>query len=318
MRYLSSIFSFNTLKIKYSLPIAFFWSVCIVICTEIGIYCLINIGLLEQDKSLQKLLIENKQIIEKKKPPIWIIGNSTLEPFNAKAFNSIPYPFVKLIHGGATVEGSAALIEFYIKKTYIRPEHIIIFIVKDDVNANGLGAKTSKTYLDLITWKKLFQWNYSYLRSVRYSLKIKIMTIWSKIFIPPEKRNAWFVKHSPYRIGKINPKEITKGMMHNFHLNIKGFQYLSELRNRFGIKSISVIFLPVSASYIQWHNRLYPELTYQAIRKKIQNICSLFQFTFIDLGDPLEKECYADFIHLNKNCDSMNTLIDQKLKKIFH
>ena len=318
MKYRSFIFSFNTLKIKYRLPKAVFCSVCIVVATEIGIWCLINMGLLQQDNSLQKLLIDNKRIIENDKPPVWIIGNSTLESLNEKVFNSIPHRFVKLIHGGATVEGSAALIEFYLKETLIRPEQVILFIVKDDVNVNGLGAKTSKTYLDLITWKKIFCWNYSYLRSVRHALQIKIMTIWSKIFIPPEKRKEWFLKYSPYRIGKINPKETTQAMMHNYQLNIKGFQHLSEIRDRFGIKSISVVFLPVSGSYIQWHNRLYPQLPYQAIRKKIRNICALYHFAFIDLGDPLSKECYADFIHLNKNCDSISVLIDKKLKIMFH
>ena len=81
MKFHSSIFSFDTLKVSVSRQGLLCLCLCfgLVIATELSVRQLLHRGRLEMDKSLQKDIEDNLLIIKNKKPLVWLIGNSTLE-----------------------------------------------------------------------------------------------------------------------------------------------------------------------------------------------------------------------------------------------
>lgn len=299
-----SIFSFDTLKITPHRSGTLCLLVClgIILSAEFFARFLLDRGFLEQDKSLQKDITANLSIFQNKRPNFWLFGNSTLEFIITDEFHTIAErPTITITHGGATLLGSAALLDYYLRRTPAIPEHIAVFITKDDISAHGLNAETSRHYLEFITWKQHVRWNYSRLRSARRNVYQKIATFWSRLFLKPENRSEWDSRYQALNWGTIDPKKITRHMMKNFHFDPRGFALLAKTCSSHGVATASVVLLPVSTSYAQWHDRLYPLMTYSTIRKRTSALCEQTGLNFIDLAEPLDKKYFDDFFHVNQH-----------------
>ena len=212
---------------------------------------------------------------------------------------SLSVPFIKITHGGATVSGSGAMLNYYLHHATSKPEHIVIFMTKDDVNANGLFADTSKRYLDFMTWKQYVHWNYSRLRTTRGSIYQKTMAVWSRLFVRPEFRADWLTKNHFLRLPFIDQKKITMDVMKDYYFEDRGFSLVADVCSRNGVQLVSVVLLPIKNTYAQWHDRLYPQLPYKTIRKKIALLCAQHDIRFIDLSEPLPAQYFADYFHVN-------------------
>ena len=159
MKCLLSIFSFKTLRLSFNLPRAVILGLCLVALSEGMARYIVHKGILNETPSLKKTIRENTVSLNQKRPSLWLIGNSTLRfGINLKYLETqLGSSAIKLCHGGATVRGSAAMLDFYANKIQYQPARVILFITKDDLNPNGLGAKTSKTYLQYLTLRKYFK-----------------------------------------------------------------------------------------------------------------------------------------------------------------
>ena len=132
------------------MPRAVILCLCLVFTAEMAARMMVRTGRLEQDKSLQKLLADNVSYLQQNRPPLWLVGNSVLEfGIDQKQLSKdLGLAAISLCHGGATVRGSAAMLDFYLKEVSYKPEYVMLVVSKDDFNPNGLGAQTSETYLD--------------------------------------------------------------------------------------------------------------------------------------------------------------------------
>lgn len=302
MKYRSSIFSFDTLKFSVSLQgmLCLCLCLCLVMATELTARQLLHRGRLEPDKSLQKDIEENLLIIKNKNPLVWLIGNSTLEPLDTNDLKEmLSAPFIKITHGGATVNGSGAMLDYYLRLAVIKPKHVVVFMTKDDVNANGWFAETSTLYFEFMTWKKYVHWNYSRLRATRGSIYQKTMELWSTLFVRPEDQANWFKKYAFFRLPNVDQKCVTMGVMKDYQFDDRGFSLVADVCRNHGVQHISIVLLPISDSYAQWHDRLYPQLPYKTIRNKIAMLCARNDIHFIDLGKPLPAKYFSDFFHMN-------------------
>jgi hypothetical protein len=276
-------------------------------------------GKVEQDKSLQKLIKDQQCSIENNKPVIWLIGNSGLEfsVDDEKLTKFVGLPCVKLCHGGATVRGSAAMLDYYLRHASTMPEYLILFMTKDDVNPNGLGAQTSGKYLEFITWRRYLYRYSSSLRSIRGAIGSKIIHAWALLFVAQEHRVPFLEKYDGVKLPPIDQKAITRGMMKDYAFDEGGFYLLSQVCRRYRVKHVAVVVLPVAEAYRMWHNRIFPEITYEEIRKKIKTVCALLGFTVMDLGDPLPDDMFSDMFHVNtKGCVHITDQLSQRLLKL--
>jgi hypothetical protein len=302
------------------MPWAVIFCLCVVFTAEMAARLMVRAGRLEQDKSLQKLLEDNVSTLQLNRPPLWLVGNSVLEfgIDQTQMSKALGIQIIKLCHGGATVRGSAAMLDFYLNEISYKPEYVMLVVSKDDFNPNGFGAQTSETYLDLMTWKK-FKRNYSWLRSVRGSLYDKILTLWSRVFVKKEDLHAW---RERYQIVKINvdPQEVTRAMMKDYTIDMEALTFYAEICRRHELKNTGIALLPITEEYANWHNREFPDLTYLTIRNRLREMCRILGITLIDLGTPLEqRNLFRDLFHLNpEGAQYVTGLLSKKLLPLIH
>jgi hypothetical protein len=236
---------------------------------------------------------------------VWFIGNSTLHfGIDQKQLSKdLGLQITKLCHGGATVRGSAAMLDFYLGEASFKPEYVLLFITKDDLNPNSIRER----YLQAMTWRKYLLLHYSYLRSIRGSIYRIIASLWSRLFIKQKDLESWREK---YVIIKTRVQRMTE----NYTIDNDGLLFFSDVCRQYGIKHIGIILLPIREEYIKWHDREFPREPYEKIRDTIDRICRMKGITYIDLGDPLPKDYFTDFHHLNgKGCEYISTVLSKKL-----
>lgn len=315
MKCLSSIFSFDTLKLSASQPAAICLCLCLVLAAEFAARVSLQLGYIDYDKSLQKDIEQNILTIKRQKPNTWLIGNSTLEFIRHEDLRSVfGSSFIKITHGGANVQGSAALTDLYLDLSSVVPKEVVFFVIKDDVNANGLNTETSKHYLSLMTWKRYLFWNYSKLRSVRKSLYHKILNAWSKYFVDHASLPQWNKQFRLVRLPHIDQKAITQAMMDKYHFDPAGFSMVADICYKCGVKQVSVVILPISEAYAQWHNRMYPRMTCRHISKRVREECASERLRCIDISDPLPGDFFRDYFHLN---DFGSEEVEERLSSFF-
>jgi hypothetical protein len=280
MKHLLSIFNFNTMRGSMKMPRAVILCLCLVFTAEMAARMMVRTGRLEQDKSLQKLLADNVSYLQQNRPPLWLVGNSVLEfGIDQKQLSKdLGLAAISLCHGGATVRGSAAMLDFYLQEVSYKPEYVMLVVSKDDFNPNGLGARTSETYLRLMPWWGKYKKNYSWLRSVRGSLYDKILTRWSRVFVKKEDLPSWREKYQFIK-SDIDPQEFTRAMMKNYIFDSEGLIFFSEICRQHGLKNPGIVLLPITADYVAWHNREFPAMIYPTIRNRKSKMCRTLGIT---------------------------------------
>ena len=303
------------------IPRAVILCLCVVFTAEMAARMMVRAGRLEQDKSLQKLLEENVSCLQQNQPPLWLVGNSVLEfGIDQKQLSQdLGLATISLCHGGATVRGSAAMLDFYLKEVSYKPEYVMLVISKDDFNPNGLNALTSERYLQFMSWWEKYKKNYSWLRSVRGCLYDKILTLWSRVFVKKEYLPSWRKKYQ-WTVIDIDQQEFARAMMKDYSFDSEGLIFFSEICRQHGLKNPGIVLLPITADYVAWHNREFPAMIYPTIRNRLREMCKELGITLIDLGDPLaNRDMFRDLFHLNPQGSQYVTgLLSEKLSPVIH
>ena len=297
------------------MPRAVILCLCLVFTAEMAARMMVRTGRLEQDNSLQKLIEDNLYALKQYQPRVWFIGNSTLHfGIDQKQLSKdLGLQIIKLVHGGATVRGSAAMLDFYLGEASFKPEYVLLFITKDDLNPNSIRVIQSQRYLGAMTWRKYLLLHYSYLRSIRGSIYRIIASLWSRLFIKQKDLESWREKYVIIKVSFDSETRLQR-MTKNYTIDNDGLLFFSDVCRQYGIKHIGIILLPISEEYRKRHDREFPREPYEKIRDTIDRICRMKGITYIDLGDPLPKDYFADFYHLGgKGCEYISTVLSKKL-----
>ncbi len=296
-----SIFSFSTIRLPFRLTRTLLLCVTLVVAAEAAARIMVYTGMVKETPSAKKMIRDNVSTLRSRKPATWLIGNSTLE-FGINHVQIEKHSqsgSIKLCHGSATVSGSSAMLSFYLQSVSYTPKNVILFITKDDINQNGLGAHISTLYHEYASWRKHFK-IYSYLRAVRFNLYRKYKHMWARLMIDKQNRSQWLQEH-PVINYNIDSKKITKDMMKNYEIDSSSISYFSKICKDNGIENILLVLLPISEEYIAWHNKTYPSLKYQHISLYISRQCKKAHIHFIDLGSPpANDDFFNDYFHLNE------------------
>ena len=139
------------------------------------------------------------------------------------------------------------------------------------------------------------------------------------MFVKKEDLPFW---REQYQIVKINidPQEVTKAMMKDYLVDTEALTFYSEICRRHELKNTGIVLLPITEDYVNWHNREFPAMPYQLIRKKLSEKCSTLGITLIDLGTPLEqRDLFRDLFHLNpQGAQYVTGLLSEKLSPVIH
>ena len=108
---------------------------------ELGVRLLLTYGVLEPDPTLDRHVERQVSQLEEAEAVMWLVGNSTLaEGVDVQDFNHrTGAGGIRLVHGSATLRASAAMLEYYAGRLTRPPREVLVFLLKDDLNANGYG-----------------------------------------------------------------------------------------------------------------------------------------------------------------------------------
>ena len=307
MNCLSSIFSFKTLRIQGAIPKAGLTCFAIVFAAEILVREGLRRGLLAVPKDLENVTGEYERAILAKKPGLWLLGNSTLH--SGIDVGSLEAEFggriamVSLSHGSATLDASAAMLKHYSRATGSVPEQVVLIIGKDDLNLSGHRAENSRRYLTYRRGgvvRKLE--DFPALSHAGRSITSQGLSLFKKrlarvVGSVSERNDMSLIYH-----GEMTPEVETllRSLARDYTFDFGAFQNLAVLQRELKIKAVSVVLLPCTDRYVEFHDLTNPKIPYATVRKEIRDTCRLHGFSFLDLGDPTAQHgLFSDPYHPN-------------------
>ncbi len=314
----SSIFSFDTLSLPRTFPVATAFAICLLLACELGARALVATGHLEEDKSLRLTLVTRIKEIKAQKPPVWFLGNSTLDwgidaPALSKMLN---VPIYKLPHGSATVNSSAAMLDFYIKQTGIKPKLVVVTVTKDDFNPNGSRAKISQAYLDVANQNAVPTGDFLMLRSARASIRDKVTDGIDSLRYPNKRVIEPVIKTFS---GKPIPDdyEFTRILVTDFEFRADWINELKAVCDRHQLPAPVLVLMPVTDRYLQYHDRVVKTPTYEQIHQQTLETARTAGVTVIDFWETprTDYHIFRDAYHLTpEGCAWLTPLVAEQLK----
>ena len=296
---LSSIFSFRTLRSSLRPGSAVVFALALIGMAEIGVRHLTpNLGWYEGLSSLGQWVGRLEHELKTHQPDIWLMGNSVLaygvdvaalEYQTGKTAVAMPF-------GGATVAGSTAMLEYYIKRAPHPPKHVLYCITKDDLNLHGERAWISTKYLEYETWKGL---SFDRIFRLADSRNTILNYLKSGLFGHP---TASAMQPSEPPFGGVASEEKLKYMgslMQNFELDSEVFDRIRSLATRHGF-DVTFLLMPVSDIYLQYHDQHGDGVLVEQVHSRIRDLSMTHRFAFVDLSGmfPHEYDYFSDPYHL--------------------
>jgi hypothetical protein len=298
MKHLLSIFSFDTLRLPRLVPLSWLLAFLLVVLAEGTARVLLHNGVLKHTGSLKGLIEGNLASLLESPAEIWLVGNSVLAYGIDEQYLSGNFDIdtAKLCHGSATVRGSAAMLDYYLQRLEYRPSLLVILVTKDDFNVAGDRAVNSQAYIEYTTWKSTVRYCCT-LRSARRSIYERIVAM------APLTQTAMItgaVNDKTFD-GTVNEEWIDR-LARDFRIDTTAFHKIESIRKRYGIDRIAVVLMPVTDVYAEWHDRHFPDNSYNDLRNWLMATCKNHRFDLIDMGEPLTRyDVFSDSYHLNES-----------------
>ncbi|MBC7785474.1 MAG: hypothetical protein H7144_16700 [Burkholderiales bacterium] len=294
----SSIFSFDTLKIPREIPKATLFALALVGLSELGVRAMMASGKLEEDVSLRKTLVRRIDTITQEKPPIWFLGNSTLDWGVDENLLSelLGRKVIKLAHGSATVNASAAMLDFYISQTGQKPERVVVTLTKDDINRNGFRAERSQTYLDLARDDKLPFAEPIMLRRARANIRDGAVDSLMALKGKPPQATKVIKAYDGRPLTEKSTLEIS--LLKDFDLATDWFAELKSACARNGLPAPVVVLMPTTDQYGAFHDQFVGESkpTYEQVHAQIVSAIEKNGLICVDFSVPARGQSeYAKF-----------------------
>jgi hypothetical protein len=238
---------------------------------------------------------------------MWFLGNSTLD--NGIIMDTVKRltnsRILKTPMGSGTAYAMSLLAIKGIKTTKHLPKQIFLFVTKDDFNANGLRAETSKRYYQAMNgsvWKEDFLGTiplYSYRLGIKNEIQKAIIGDLGKNKKTDKKKASL----KSVKTVVIDDKEDShlNNLGKNYTLNVAGLKELAAVCKAKGIK-VSLIWPPVTLSVVHWQDNYFPKQNYESIIESIRKECVMNGISFMDFTTavPSTTQYFRDEYHLNK------------------
>ena len=306
MKRLLSIFNFDTLDCAgVRLPKAVVLAVALFLVVELLARIAVSTGRLHDDPTLYRHVSEQRTAVEAG-PPIWFLGNSTLEA------GLIPAEFTQrtsasptlLSHGSATVRATVGMLDFYLQNASVPPREIVLFLTKDDFNLNGYRAEISKGY---IASKISFDWlNILALSAARENIREMLIADLRRLY--HLVRYAKTPTNEAPVSAKPNEREAIEGdalwyenLAKDFEIDKSVFEELDRVARRNQVASVRIVLMPVSRWYTQFHDDRVESPTHNEVRAFVARQCQSLGFALYDDAGPFEDaKFFEDPCHLNE------------------
>lgn len=294
-----SIFSFNTLRASFRPGTAVMVAVVCILLAEAGVRRLTpNLGWYEGLSSLGQWVGRLHHELKVHQPDTWLMGNSvlaygvdirTLEKRTGRKIAAMPF-------GGATVAGSTAMLEYYLKRAPRKPKHVVYCITKDDLNLHGERAWISTKYTEYDSWKGL-----TFDRIFRLADSRNTIMNHIKSLLPGAPAAADLQPSEPPFDGQV-PEEKLKyleTLMRQYEFDAGAFQRARDLAERYGY-DVSVVLMPVTDVYMNYHDRHSLRQSCAEVHQLIGESARAQGFAFHDLSgmDPGRYAYFSDPYHL--------------------
>lgn len=296
MTRLSSIFSFETFRLRPWFPKATLAALLLLVGAEAATRSEVRRGKLHVDPTARQLIADHVKLISGNKDDIWLLGNSTLgygvdEKLLAQKTGA---HFLKLPHGSATVGASARILNYYLSLDSAKahpPREVVVFVTKDDLNLNGYRAEVSAEYEDLTHEPMRKPQEFLMLWQARTHIAERIDAI---LHGTKEKKEA------PFNGVIFDDDEMYTRLIKNYQMDQAAIGNIARAAHLHGVEKVALILVPCTDVYVRFHDRHFPGESYADLRAKIAAECNQAGIKFYDFGDP--STAYADFqdgYHLN-------------------
>lgn len=295
---LSSIFSFKTLRGSFRPGAAILVTLCVLMMAEIGMrFFTPNLGWYEGLSSLGQWVARLQYDLKTHQPEVWLSGNSVLaygvdiDRLEQQTYNSA----VALPFGGATLAGDTAMVEYFLRRAPVPPKTVVFCLTKDDLNLNGERFWISKRYMEYDTWRGL-----TIDRIFRLADSRNTIMNYIKSFVLGKSTAAQQPSEASFG-GIVSPEKTAymKRLMLDFSFDEATFPRIASLSKQYGFKTI-IVLMPVSDSYIDFHNERNSDLPVSKISEQLEKTCAQYQFDFFNFSEmaPDLVDNFADPYHM--------------------
>ncbi len=296
------LFDFNTLRLPRRVPHDVLLALLLLVGCEVAAR-----AYFVPDGSLRQLVDGYVDRLNADHPSIWLCGNSTMNAgIDAESLGQrLDESVIKLAHGTATFRASVGLLDYYLSRTQTPPQTLIVCTFKDDLNPNGYNARVSEQFNEVLAAEEGRATSGEWLRlsSARNRIWLAVQTFlstgwrtWSQDATPAEVAQPQTYSGEPIAAGDPFFADAAR----NFEVDVTAFDRLQQLAQKYAIERCVVMLLPTSQPYVEFHDSLYPQQTYDEIRAELKTVCAQREIVFIDQGGPwTEHSLFKDPYHLN-------------------
>ncbi len=308
----SSIFSFDTLRGPWRLPVGALFALGLLLLAEGAAQWLVHQKLLQVDVSLRQHVTRQLARLRAGRPGIWLLGNSTLAYGidEARLTELGGLTVAKLTHGSATLRGSAAMLDFYLNRCSAAPAAVVVLLTKDDLNAGGNRAAISREYIRIAATGALpAEESLLALRAARQDIKMQVISLrqhlahWMGGWRHPETGGAPSPTAAAFS-GQPIPRDDPwfNSLAQDYALDTEAFSVLADTCRRHHVRQIAVVLLPVTDVLVNFHNTCCPHIPYRQIRSTVGDLCRAQAIEFLDWGEPSrDYQQFRDPYHLNED-----------------
>ena len=310
MKLHSSIFSSDTLNLNFRVPAGAIFALTIVVAINVWAYIGEKEGSLYS--SIPRQMIDNSITELTSNKHIWWLGNSTLAAGLDKATlgNKKLDDSAIIELGSATLATTLRLTEIALQKSTSKPDSIILFFTKDDLNRFGARAKASKSYFQAMDNPDMYEY-FSTLfpvYSTRYAIVKKIKDTIVTSSLGPRKAGAAEVhsnkpEKKKYKdLSVLTDSTYLLNLGRNFELETIDFTALGNMAEQYGTE-IYLIAPPVTKAVAKWQKKYAPEYSWEKLIKAITDNASSAGLKVLDYSSLLDSssEFFKDTYHLNHN-----------------
>jgi hypothetical protein len=334
-RRLSSIFSFETLKLAPRFSAALVMALVLLGICEVTARVLYARGDLDEDASLHKVVRRNIEQLERTKPEIWLVGNSVLARGVDEDLlrRELGIGIARLRHGSATARAGVVMSDYYIRRTGLKPRALLLLMSKDDMNKNGERHNRSwKRYYTYRLRAALGLARHSMLYRTRLNLGEQLS--WENVLedVDERQRQAWNRAHRDAGMtpaALVNEEDVFAarradddgsagrvfdgqpmpdddpwmiGLARQYEADLDAFVLLKEVARRHDIPYVGVILAPITNRNTEWHDRRFPHLPWSGIREELARILADLDIPFWDHADQFtDHALFGDSYHLNES-----------------
>lgn len=311
MRHLSSIFSFSTLRLGPGLPRATLLALLILLSAEAAV----RYRVAQSDSLFGHSFVfqvhRYESLVEAAEYDVWFIGNSTLNAGLDEAVfeEQVGLSAAKMPHGSCSMSGYAELVGYYLRRGPA-PDHLVIYVTKDDLNLGGLRAEQTQKYKDYVNETALRPSHWMVLHYDRQELRQAAVDRGDGLYSAlrgqaPASEQRFQVEgldeqtYEPsqdlYEV--YNLREAAR----DWAMDRESVRRIVETAQRYRVQQTSFVLLPCTDDLAALHDRMVPGMPYEQVRLAFRQACKEAGVPCLDLAVASDRhDLFYDAFHMNQ------------------